>query len=97
MTGGTQSEYRYTEVDIESMREKISAASTQIVHENAAVINSTSVYKVSGQDALNVVVGFDSSIEDKTLSEYKESFRTTVLELLQASDSSVEESSYTNI
>lgn len=97
MTGWTQAEYTYSEINIDELRNTISKKSESVQLDWASVINSTTLYKVSWENSLNVVVGFDSSIEDEALTSIKEQFRTTVLSILQDADSTVKESSYTNI
>ncbi len=97
MTGWTQAEYSYSNISIDEMRIAIAKEASNIVHNWKEVINSTSVYKISWQNALSVVVWFDSSIAEKELSDLKENFRTITLNVLQASDNTVEESAYTNI
>ena len=97
MTWGTSSEYTYSKINIDEVKKEISQEAKKIKNDNKEVINSTSVYKISGQNSLAVVVGFDSSINEVKLSQLKEDFRTKTLEILQKLDPTVVESSYTNI
>ena len=97
MTWGTNSEYSYENLDIEKIKTEIKTASKNILLEKKEVINSTNAYKVSWENILNIVIGFDSSIEEKELTKIKENFRNEVLSVLQKNDKSVIELSYTNI
>ena len=98
MTGGTQAEYSYTQsLNIENIREVLTKESQSILLDNQEVINAVSVYKVSWENKVAVVVGFDNSIEEKELDALKISFRDKVLEVLQSNDETIIEESYTNI
>ena len=97
MTWGTSSEYTYSKIDIDKVKKEISDSAKKLKYENKEVINSTNAYKISGQNVLTVVVGFNSSIKSKKLSDLKENFRNQTLKILQNNDKTVIESSYTNI
>jgi len=97
MTWWTQAEYSYKTLNIEKVKTEINKASEAITLEGKAVINSTNAYKITWENIISVVVGFDSSIEDKKLSELKENFRNKTLEILKSNDTTAIESSYTNI
>ncbi|MDQ7022725.1 MAG: hypothetical protein Q9M97_04245 [Candidatus Gracilibacteria bacterium] len=92
-----QSEYTYSKLDIEKVKTEINNSSKELKYNEKEVINSTNAYKISGQNSLTIVVGFDSSIDEKKLSELKEDFRNKTLKILENNDSTVRESSYTNI
>ena len=97
MTWWTQWEYKYTQLHIENIKAELKASASQLKYNNKEVINSTSAYKITGQNMLSVVVGFDSSIDDTQLTVLKETFRATTLQILQKNDSTAVESRYTNI
>ncbi len=97
MTWWTSAEYSYKNINIDKVKKEINNVSKKILLKNKEVINSTNAYKISGQNTLAVVVGFNSSIEEKELSKLKEDFRTKTLNILQKEDSTTKESSYTNI
>lgn len=97
MTGWTSAEYKYSNIDINKAKKDIKNASKQEKFNNKEVINSTSVYKISGQKSLAVVVGFNSEIDAKKIASLKEDFRKKTLSILQKQDKTVSESSYTNI
>ena len=109
MTGGIQMDYDYEKwVNIAEVNEEISQAAKNITHEWNQVINDTSVYKITGENALSAVVGFYditswASTQDeiraieKQLENYKSEIRTKTLEILQSQDETVVESKYINI
>jgi preprotein translocase subunit SecF len=56
MTGGTQTEYQYANsINIDEVRNSLEEASKSITFEEKEVINSVSVYKISGVQELTVV------------------------------------------
>ncbi len=97
MTWGTQAEYTYQNLDITKAKQEISKKAKLITYNDKPVINSTNAYKITWEKIISVVVGFDSSIEDKKLTEFKENFRNKTLEILKQNDETVKEASYTNI
>ncbi|MDD3646226.1 MAG: protein translocase subunit SecF [Candidatus Gracilibacteria bacterium] len=98
MTGGTQAEYSYTNtIDIEEIRTKLEQEAKTVVFEDKEVINAINAYTISGEKSLSVIAGFDSSIETAKLEELKNDFRTKALDILKQSDSTITETSYTNI
>lgn len=97
MTGWTQSEYTYSQLDINKIKEEINKEAKLIMHNGKAVINSTNAYKVTWENIISVVVWFDSSIDEITLWKLKESFRDKTLSIISNNDETAIESSYTNI
>ena len=97
MTWWTNAEYSYNSLDINKVRKEIKEASKKVLYKNKPIINSTNVYKVSSSKNIDVVVGFNSSINEKELAKIKENFRAEVLKILQKNDKTVVETSYTNI
>jgi preprotein translocase SecF subunit len=98
MTWWTKTEYSYDwNVDIEKIRNIILDESKKVLFQDKEVINWTSLYKISGEDKLSLVVWFDTSLEDKILDEYKIWFKNKTLELLKLENENVAELSYTNI
>jgi len=81
----------------EQVRKEIKKSAEKVLYKNKPVINSTNVYKVSSSKNIDVVVGFNSSINEKELAKIKENFRAKVLDILQKNDKTVVETSYTNI
>lgn len=98
MTWGTQAEYSYdNSINIENLRTKLNKEAKSITYQDAEVINDVSAYKISGENKLSIITGFDNSIQEKELDQLKIEFRETVLNILKTEDSSVIETSYTNI
>lgn len=97
MTWWAQWEYSYTEMNIVETRASIEEISEKVIYDSRKIINSTSVYKISWEDKINIVVWYDNSIETKILEDLKNTFRTDVLALLQAKDESIIETQYINI
>ncbi len=97
MTGWTQGEYSYTNLNISEARIEIDKISEDIKYESKEIINSTSLYKISWENKINVVVWYDNSIETKALEELKNKFRNKVLKTLVKIDNSIVETQYINI
>jgi preprotein translocase subunit SecF len=108
MTGGISMEYSYEkEVNITEVQEELSKVAAEINTEKQ-IINDTSVYGITGEKALSVVVGFYnnttsgmSEVEKReanvVLESHKENIRAKTLEILEKQDSSIIESKYINI
>jgi len=98
MTWWTSSEYAYTwELDNIKITETLKIEAKKLIFNDKEVINDVSAYKITGQNKLAVVIGFDSSIETKKLEELKNSFRAIILSTLKTTNSNIIESNYTNI
>lgn len=98
MTWWTQAEYSFeNSINIEEVRTKLEAEAKSIIYENREVINTVNAYTISWEKSLSVVAWFDSSIETTALEDLKSDFRTKVLDILKQEDSSIIETSYTNI
>jgi len=99
MTGWTSAEYTYNSgsINIEQTREKLNNEAKSITLSWAEVINWINIYKISGEDKLTVVTGYDSKIDAKKLDKLKIDFRNKTLDILKSENPTIEESSYTNI
>ncbi|MCP4523120.1 MAG: protein translocase subunit SecF [Candidatus Gracilibacteria bacterium] len=98
MTGGIQMEYSYEKnIEIPKLKEEVKKLETEMNTELGGVINHTSVYGITGEQSLAVVVGFNNSIDAKKIDEYKEKMRSDILDVLTKSDESITESQYINI
>lgn len=97
MTWWTQSEYSYTNLDLDKAREEVELISKDVKYENKWVINATSLYKISWEEKINVVVGYDNSIETTELEELKNNFRNQLTDILINMDESIIETQYINI
>lgn len=108
MTGWISMEYSYeNSLDIESAKSELQWAVSGI-NANEQIINDLSVYSITGEQALWVIVGFynnwssssDASEQiaaDKQLEIYKENIRNKTLAILTSQDESIIESKYINI
>lgn len=108
MTGGISMEYSYeNEVIISEVQAELTKVATEI-NKDEQIINDTSVYGITGEKALSVVVGFYnntttsmSEIEKREaniiLEWHKENIRAKTLEILEKQDTSIIESKYINI
>lgn len=109
MTGGIQMDYEYQKwVNISEVNTLIAQAAKEIKHEGEQVINDTSVYKITGENALSAVIGFYDITDwisdqeeirktEKKLDEYKNQIRAQTLEILQSQDETINETKYQNI
>ncbi len=97
MTGGISSEYSYSTIDQDSARVNLETLANDFVHKWETIINATSIYKISGEDKVAVVVGFDNTLEEKELNTLKNEFRGQVLESLKTTGTDITETKYTNI
>lgn len=108
MTWWTSAEYSYNKIDIEKIKNQIKQKTTEVLFDGKEVINSINIYKITWENTLTVVVGFNNTLfesnEDKKnielakdFSKIKENFRNETLKILQNADNSVIELSYTNI
>ena len=108
MTWGISMEYAYeNEVNIEEIKTELSLAATEI-NKDSQIINDTSVYSITWEKALGVVVGFYNNSNDnmsaeekiqadKILESHKENIRNKALDILQTQDQTISESKYINI
>ena len=113
MTWGTQAEYEYSldTLNLEEIKAKLLNESENLKYNEKEVINSISVIKISGENKLSIVTGYNqiSVIDNKDseenleklswdiLSNLKSDFRNTTLETLKTFDKDIIEDSYTNI
>lgn len=79
MTGGTQSEFRFTDYTYDSQQIKTLASEiSENINSSEKVINSVSSYKINGEDTFVVETWFNRNIEAKALEAYKVSFRDSL-------------------
>lgn len=82
MTGGVQAEYDYTagQVDIATVKTLVEEAKKDVVYNNTEAVNSTNVYKISGEDKFVVEAGFSklSGISDKDFEGLKTKFKEDI-------------------
>lgn len=108
MTWGISMEYAYeNEVVIEEIKSELTLAAEKM-NNGSQIINDTSVYSITWEKALGVVVWFYNNTNDsmsaeekiqadKSLESHKESIRAKTLEILKNQDESITESKYINI
>ena len=83
MTGWTQSEYSYTwDIDLEKVRADVKMLADN-VNQKDKIINTTSVYKISGEDQFVVETGFNRWIEEIKLESEKINFKEAVNDILK--------------
>lgn len=98
MTWGIKMEYDYTNtLNIEDLQNQLVNISDEILLDWEWVMNSTSVYKITGQSSIAIVGGFATGIDDVTLDDLKNEFRSKTLALLQSKDDTILETKYINI
>lgn len=98
MTWWIQIEYNYNNsINIEELRTDISKISDEVKIWWKKVINDISVYKITWENVISVISGFDSSLNEKDLEDAKIDFRNKSFEILKGYDSEIVESSYINI
>ncbi|MDP5039064.1 MAG: protein translocase subunit SecF [Candidatus Gracilibacteria bacterium] len=98
MTGGTQAEYTYNgNLNIEEINKKFENIKNIFNEKNDFIINSTSIYGITGEQKVGVVVGYDSHLSEEKLQEVKTEFREITNNFLLESNNTFEESSFVNI
>lgn len=97
MTGGTQSEFRYEDSNLQiATISGIVETQQQQFNENRNIINTTNTYKITGEQVFIVEVGFVNNDDAQELERDKVAFRNT-LEDSFANIGQIEISGYTNI
>lgn len=108
MTWGISMEYAYEkDVNIEVIKSELILAAEE-VNKNSPIINDTSVYSITWEKALGIVVWFYNNTNDsmsaeekiqadKSLESHKENIREKALNILKAQDVTLTESKYINI
>lgn len=98
MTGGIGMDYDYaTDLDIDKINEEIAWEAKTFLNDWKEVINNTSVYKITWEKTISVVVWFYTNIEETKLEELKNVFKGKTLEILQQHDATIKETRYVNI
>jgi len=64
MTWGTQAEYQYSSksIDLENIRKNLKAESEKVIYNKKEIINSISVFKISGQNKIWIITWYDDII-----------------------------------
>ncbi len=98
MTGGIQMDFDHqAELNITDIKKEIDAEAKAFKHNGEEVINDTSVYTVTGEKTVSVVVWFHNDIQDKELELLKEDFRKKTFNIIESHDEEIIESKYVNI
>ncbi len=97
MTGWTQTEYTYTNLEVNKAREIVSNTKKTILKDWKEVINSVDVYKITWENKIAIIAWFDSSIGEVELDALKTDFKNKALKSLIEIDSTVSETQYINI
>lgn len=97
ITWGTQTEYNYDwQMDLENVKPEVAKIAEEL-NNSTAIINSTSVYKITWENKFVIETGFDRWFDEVTLEEYKTLFKEQTTSYLQEIDTSVAFSKYVNI
>lgn len=99
MTWGTQTEYTYTNLEIESVRNEVNDIKKTVTLSwtETEVINNIDVYKITWENKIAIVAWFDSSISEVELETLKVSFKNKALSTLKKLDTTVVETQYISI
>ncbi len=97
MTWGTQSEYTYeTDVNLDEIRLEAKNLAEE-VNQNWKYINTTSVYKISGENKFVVETGFNRNVDEVELEAQKINFKEAIDDILTAKSDDISLSRYVNI
>ena len=97
MTWWTQSEYIYeTEVDLEEIRWEAKTLADK-VNQSGKFINTTSVYKISGENKFVVETGFNRNVDEVELEAQKINYKEAIDDILTAKSDDISLSRYVNI
>ncbi|MFK7780096.1 MAG: protein translocase subunit SecF [Candidatus Gracilibacteria bacterium] len=98
MTGGIQMDYEFqNSINIEEIKEELNHEKELFKDNNEEVINNISVYSITGEKQVAVVVGFYNNSTDQKLEELKNIFKNKVFEIIKKQDNTAVESKYINI
>lgn len=99
MTGGTQTEYTYTNsIEIDDIRSEVEKLTAEFKKWSSEIINSTQVYKITWENKFAIIAWFNTSwLSEKELEEYKIQFKSSLYENLKKIDTWLIESQYINI
>lgn len=100
MTGGTQTEYTYTDknLDIDKLREKTEVLAWSFKSETHLIINSVQVYKIAWEEKFAIIAGFNNaSLTEIELEKYKLQFKNELLKIFSSIDSTITETQYINV
>ncbi|MBW7954923.1 hypothetical protein H3C61_03860 [Candidatus Gracilibacteria bacterium] len=99
MTGGTQSEYSYNNgnINLENIIKKLEDKKDEFNKINDNILNSISVYQVTGEQKIVVEVGYNHITDEIKGDKIKNNFKDLVSNLLLEDNPSFNLHKYTNI
>ena len=98
MTGGIQMDYDYqNSIDIDKLKSELNIEKDLYLDDGRQVINNISVYWITWEKTIAVVVWFYTDIEDTKLEELKINFKNKVYDIIKTQDETAVESKYINI
>ncbi len=97
MTGWTQTEYTYTNLEVNKARDIVSNTKKIILKDWKEVINSVDVYKITWENKIAIIAWFDPSIGEVELDVLKNDFKRKALVSLKEVDPTILETQYINI
>ena len=97
MTWWIQMEYEYgNSINIETIKSELNTKKDEFNKEED-IINNISVYSITWEKKIDVVVWFYNNSTDKVLEELKNIFKNKVFEIIKKQDEIVKETKYINI
>ena len=98
MTWWIQMNYAYkNQINIPEVKKELNIKKQDIKYNDKEIINNISVYRITWEKTVSVVVWFYPIDDAKKLDELKGKFKSDVLTILKKQDNSVVESKYINI
>lgn len=98
MTWWIQMDYDYNNsIDIESVKQDLNHEKELFLDNGQEVINNISVYSITWEKTIAVVVWFYSNASDEKLEELKNTFKDKTFEVIKKQDESAIEAKYINI
>jgi preprotein translocase SecF subunit len=97
MTGWTQTEYTYTNLEVNKARDIVSNTKKTILKDWKEVINTIDVYKITWENKIAIIAWFDPSIGEVELDALKTDFKSKALVSLKEVDPTILETQYINI
>ena len=84
MTGGTQSEFRYSDFDFSQDNLSLKAQEvSEAIDPSKNIINTVNLYKITGEESFIVEAGFTRDISVAEIETYKVNYRDTLEEEFQ--------------
>lgn len=100
MTGWIQTEYTYTDnnLEIEKVRLKAEELASTFKNDNHLIINSVQTYKIAGENKFAVIAWFNnSSLTENEVEKFKLQFKDELIKSFDEIDNTITESQYINV